>query len=155
MKKRIASMLLCTAMTASLLVGCGSAEEGSTNSAATESKSEATSEAASSEAGTTEATGSVYYLNFKPEVDSVWQELAAKYTEETGVPVKVVTAASGTYEQTLMSEISNAEAPTLFQINGPIGYKNWSDYCADLKDTDLYSWCRDKSLAVTGKDGCV
>ena len=112
----------------------------------------ATTEAAEK---TAEAAGSVYYLNFKPEVDEVWQKLAKEYTEETGVPVKVVTAASGTYEQTLMSEIANKEAPTLFQINGPIGYQNWKDYCADLKDTDLYSWLMDKSLAITGEDGGV
>ena len=54
-----------------------------------------------------------------------------------------------------MSEIANKEAPTLFQINGPIGYQNWKDYCADLKDTDLYSWLMDKSLAITGEDGGV
>lgn len=157
MKKKLASVLLCTAMAASLLTGCGGAES---NSAATESKTETTAKteaaAESTQAqATTEAAGQVYYLNFKPEVEPVWQSLAAQYTEETGVPVKVVTAASGTYEQTLMSEIANAEAPTLFQINGPIGYKNWKDYCADLKDTELYSWLLDKSLAITGEDGGV
>lgn len=158
MKKKIASMLLCTAMAASLLVGCGGSEETPASSAATDAaQTEAASEAtdAATDAAQTEATGSVYYLNFKPEVDSVWQELAAQYTEETGVPVKVVTAASGTYEQTLMSEIANTEAPTLFQINGPIGYQSWKDYCLDLSDTDLYSWLMDKSLAVTGEDGGV
>ncbi|HPS80949.1 MAG TPA: carbohydrate ABC transporter substrate-binding protein, partial [Candidatus Limiplasma sp.] len=40
------------------------------------------------------ATGSVYYLNFKPEQDQQWQDLAKLYTEKTGVPVTVVTAAS-------------------------------------------------------------
>lgn len=152
MKKRIVSLMLCAVMAASLLVGCGSAEN---NSAATDNQKE--SSAAANEGGeqADAATGKVYYLNFKPEVSGVWEELAAKYTEETGVPVKVVTAASGTYEQTLMSEVANAEAPTLFQINGPIGYKNWADYCADLKDTELYSWLLDKSLAITGEDGGV
>ena len=29
------------------------------------------------------AAGSVYYLNFKPEADAAWQELAKKYTEIT------------------------------------------------------------------------
>ncbi len=155
MKKKFASVLLCAAMAASLLTGCGSGDDGS---AATENSTETTTEAANTEAGAeqkAEATGQVYYLNFKPEVDSIWQSLAAKYTEETGVPVKVVTAASGNYEQTLMSEIANAEAPTLFQINGPIGYQNWADYCADLKDTELYSWLLDKNLAITGEDGGV
>lgn len=153
MKKRFTSILLCAGMMASLLTGCGSsgakdASEGGTDSAA---RTEQTQEAGADDG----REGSVYYLNFKPEVDGVWQELAAKYTEETGVPVKVVTAASGTYEQTLMSEIANAQAPTLFQINGPIGYMNWKDHCADLKDTELYSWLLDKSLAVTGEDGGV
>ena len=42
------------------------------------------------------ATGKVYYLNFKPEADAAWQTLAAQYTEKTGVPVTIVTAATGT-----------------------------------------------------------
>ena len=32
-----------------------------------------------------EAKGSVYYLNFKPEADKAWQDLAKTYTEQTGV----------------------------------------------------------------------
>lgn len=76
--------------------------------------------------------GSVYYLNFKPEQDKQWKELAQTYTRETGVEVTVVTAASGTYEQTLMSEIAKTTPPTLFQVNGPVGLENWKDYCYDL-----------------------
>lgn len=83
-------------------------------------------------------SGSVYYLNFKPEQDAQWQELAAAYTEETGVAVTVVTAASGTYETTLMSEMGKSEAPTLFQVNGPVGLNNWRDYCYDLSTSALY-----------------
>ena len=156
MKKRLISVLLTMGLTVSLLAGCGNADAG-TSTAESASKAPEQTQAQSEEAKDNDKAGAgkVYYLNFKPEVDAVWQELAAKYTEETGVPVKVVTAASGTYEQTLMSEIANTEAPTLFQINGPIGYLNWKDYCLDLKDTDLYSWMLDPSLAVTGEDGGV
>lgn len=102
-----------------------------------------------------EEKGKVYYLNFKPEADEAWQAIAKAYKDETGVEVKVVTAANNTYESTLAAEIDGSEAPTLFQINGPVGYENWKDYCYDLKDTDLYSWLSDKSLAVTGEDGGV
>ncbi|MBJ2328613.1 ABC transporter substrate-binding protein [Schaalia cardiffensis] len=98
--------------------------------------------------------GSVYYLSFKPEQDQIWQDVAKAYTEETGVEVKVVTAASGTYEQTLKSEVAKSDAPTLFQINGPVGLKNWIDYTADLSETDFYKNLLDPSLAVT-KDGKV
>ena len=98
-----------------------------------------------------DAAGKVYYLNFKPEQDEAWQNLAAKYTEETGVPVTVVTAASGQYETTLQSEMAKSDAPTLFQVNGPVGLKNWKDYCYDLSGTDIYSQLTSDSYTV--KDG--
>ena len=54
-----------------------------------------------------------------------------------------------------MAKMSTNEAPTLFQINGPRGYANWRDYCADLKDTQLYAHLTDKTLAVTDGDKVV
>ena len=99
------------------------------------------------------AKGQVYFLNFKPEVSKVYEEIAREYEAETGVTVKVVTAASDTYEQTLTSEIAKSNPPTIFQINGPIGYSAWKNYCADLKDTKLYSLLSDKSLAITSDGG--
>ena len=102
-----------------------------------------------------DSAGKVYYLNFKPEVTDVWEEIAQVYTEETGVEVKVVTAAGGNYESTLKSEIAKTDAPTLFQINGPVGYQSWKDYCLDLTDTDFYKSLTDPSLAVAGDDGGV
>ena len=85
------------------------------------------------------ASGSVYYLNFKPEQDQAWQDLAKVYTDKTGVPVTVLTASAGTYEETLMAEMAKSEAPTLFQVNGPVGLANWKDYCYDLAGSDIYS----------------
>lgn len=102
-----------------------------------------------------EAEGSVYYLNFKPEQADQWVELGEKYTEETGVPVTVVTAASGTYESTLKSEMAKDEAPTLFQVNGPVGLASWKDYCYDLKDTEIYKQLTSEEFALTNEDGSV
>ena len=99
------------------------------------------------------ADASVYYLNFKPEQDAQWQELAKLYTEKTGVPVTVVTAASGEYETTLMSEIEKSEPPTLFQVNGPVGLANWTDYCYDLTGTELVKHLTNDAFAL--KDGDV
>ena len=96
-----------------------------------------------------EAAKQIRYLNFKPEIADIYKEIAEKYEAETGVKVIVETAANNTYEQTLMSKMATSEAPTLFQINGPRGYANWKDYCADLTDTELYKHLTDKSLAVT------
>ena len=97
--------------------------------------------------------GSVYYLSFKPEQEEQWKKIAEDYEKETGVKVKVVTAASGTYEQTLKSEIAKEDAPTLFQINGPVGYQAWKDYTLDLKDTELYKHLLNEDMAVKDGDG--
>ena len=138
MKKKLVSVALCAAMAAGVLSGCsGNSGSGTGKEAASD------------------AAGKVYYLNFKPEVTDVWEEIAKVYKEQTGVDVKVVTAAGGNYESTLKSEIAKTDAPTLFQINGPIGYQSWKDYCADLKDSDFYAALSDKSLAITGEDGGV
>ena len=162
MKKKLISALLCAAMVSSMLAGCG--DSGSTGSAADSAPAAKSAPAESAPAADSAATGdsaaaagegAVYYLNFKPEVDAQWQEIAAAYTSETGVPVKVVTAASGTYEEVLKAEIAGSDAPTLFQINGPVGYNSWKDYCLDLSGSDLYNNLSDKGLAVTGDDGGV
>jgi raffinose/stachyose/melibiose transport system substrate-binding protein len=100
---------------------------------------------------TSAAKGQVYYLNFKPEQDQQWQDLAAKYTAATGVQVKVVTAAEGTYEQTLTSEMAKSAAPTLFQVNGPVGLASWKDYCYDLSGSKLYGELTSDDFAL--KDG--
>lgn len=91
----------------------------------------------------------IRFLNFKPEIATVYEKISQAYKEETGVNLIVETAASGNYEQTLAAKMGTDEAPTLFQINGPKGYANWKDYCADLSNTELYKHLTDKSLAVT------
>ncbi len=140
MKKLAKIFAVVMALSMVMLAGCGGGSASSSSS---------TSGTGSSAAGAKE----IYFLNFKPEIASIYEEIAKEYEAETGVKVKVVTAASGTYEQTLTSEIAKSDPPTIFQINGPVGYQNWKDYCADLKDTDLYKSLSDKSLAVTEGDG--
>ena len=120
--------ILAFAMSAAMLAGCGSSASGS--AAASTSAAAGTAAAAS-------GTGRVYYLNFKPEADEYWQDLAKEYTKETGVPVTVLTAASGEYESTLKSEMAKSEAPTMFQVNGPVGLASWKDYCYDLSGSKL------------------
>ena len=85
----------------------------------------------------TDAKGRVYWLNFKPESDTVLQEVAKMYTDETGIEVKVVTAASGTYNQSLIAEMDKSEAPTMFVIGNQAAVKEWGDYAVDLKDSAI------------------
>ncbi len=146
MKKKIVSVLLCTAMLSSLLAGCGS-----DSAAVTEGTGEETTAAADSADGTETAdagSGSVYLLNFKPETDGAWQDLAAAYTEQTGVSVTVVTAADGQYKTTLQSELAKSEAPTIFNIGSTADCAEYANYIYDLTDSSLYGHLTDKSLAL-------
>ncbi|MEG0742349.1 MAG: extracellular solute-binding protein [Clostridia bacterium] len=95
-----------------------------------------------------ESSGEIFFLNFKPEIADVYTKIAADYKAETGVAVKVVTAASGTYEQTLMSELAKADAPTIFQVNGPVSLPNYREYTADLTDSSLAKLLSDPSFAL-------
>ena len=141
MKKALA-LVLAAAMALSF-VACG----GGTSSTPASTPGSTPASGASTPA----AAGKVYYLNFKPEQDEAWQALAKKYTEETGVPVTVVTAASGNYETTLMAEMGKSDAPTLFQVNGPVGLANWKDYCYDLSGSKVYGELTSEDFAL--KDG--
>ena len=106
--KKLFALLLVVVMVIGMFAGCGKKDE-----------------------------ASVYLLNFKPEADASWQELAKVYTAETGVPVKVITAASGTYSDTLNAEMAKDEAPTLFQCGNAQGLLDWDEYALDLAGTGI------------------
>ena len=117
-KKKLLSASLVGVMGVLALTGCGDKDDsGNGNGGA---KVNTTADA---------TKGKVYFLNFKPEIEEAWKTVIADFTAETGIEVKCITAASGTYEQTLKSEVAKKEAPTLFQINGPVGYASWKNYC--------------------------
>ena len=100
------------------------------------------------------AEGKVYYLNFKPEADEAWQALAKTYTEKTGVEVKVVTAASGTYSETLTAEMDKgANAPTLFQNGNQAGIETWDGFMLDLADTELAAELTTNDFNLYGENG--
>ena len=138
MKKALA-LVLAGAMALSL-AACGSTPSSTATSGSTPAS------------GASTASGKVYYLNFKPEQDQQWQDLAKVYTEQTGVPVEVVTAAAGNYETTLMAEMGKSDAPTLFQVNGPVGLASWKDYCYDLSGSDIYGQLTSDSYALKEGD---
>lgn len=124
--KKIISLLLTGLILCGLLTACNDQEQNS--------------------------AGKVYYLNFKPEQDKQWKEVARKYTELTGVEVKILTAASGLYEQTLTSEIEKTDAPTLFQISGSVALNTWRNYCYDLSESKVYKELTSDDFAVRDGD---
>ena len=105
--KKLFAMLLAVVMVLSLVACAPQGEQGG-------------------EQGGETAKGSVYWLNFKPESDEALQEIAKMYKEETGVEVKVVTAASGTYNETLTAQMDKEGAPTLFVVGNQAAVETWA-----------------------------
>ncbi len=126
MKKIIALFIVCI-MVMSLFTGCGKKN----------------------------SKGSIYYLNFKPEADAAWQKIAADYTALTGVDVTIVTAAAGTYAETLIAEMDKSKMPTLFQCGNQAGLDTWGDYCLDLRGTAVYNEMTTDEFNLLGENGEV
>ena len=125
--KRLLILAMCVCLVGCSFAGCGETDDSNASG---------------------DSTARVYYLNFKPEQAEDWERLSKAYTDETGVEVSVVTAASDTYESTLKSEIAKTDAPTLFQVNGPVGLATWKDYCYDLSKTTLYANLKSDDFAL-------
>ncbi len=145
--KKILAMLLALCMIFALCACGSSAAPAATEAPAADAATEAPAEEAPA------AEGSVYYLNFKPESDEAWQTLAKTYTEQTGVPVKIVTAASGTYQETLTAEMDKSEAPTMFQVGNQGAVDTWGEYCYDLTNTDVWNEMTTHAFDMVGDDG--
>jgi raffinose/stachyose/melibiose transport system substrate-binding protein len=153
MKKFVWQTFALLIVTAILLTACGAPATQAPVPAPATQAAVATEAPVAAATEAPAATGELYYLNFKPEVAETYAKIADAWKAETGNTLKVVTAASGTYEQTLKSEIAKSDPPVLFQINGPVGYAAWKDYTADLSGTELYKHLTDKTLAVTDGAG--
>lgn len=135
--KKLLSVMLSTVLICVIFTGCKSDDDNTNNNTN----------------NNTAKVQTIRYLNFKPEIATQYEKIAAEYEAETGIKVIIETAANNTYEQTLTAKMATNEAPTIFQINGPQGYANWKDYCADLSDTDIYKHLTDKNMAVTANGG--
>ena len=144
--KKIIALLLALVMVFALCA-CGS--QPANNAPADESKAPAEE----SDAPADTADGYVYWLNFKPESDEVLQKVAAMYTEKTGVPVTVVTAASGTYEETLTAEMDKSQAPTLFVVGNQNAVNTWGEDCYDLTGTPIANELNTDAYNLYDADG--
>lgn len=89
----------------------------------------------------------VRFLNQDPVRQTAWERLAAEFTEQTGVPVTVISAAAKE------SDDADGELPTLFTLSGEAELEQWKDQCLDLSGSDAYaqlaSW--DLTLCSDGK----
>ena len=129
--RKIIAMLLACMMVLGLFAAC------SGNGSETTTGTTAGNDPADTTQGGSTASGSVYYLNFKPEAEQAWLDLAKVYTQKTGVEVKVVTAASGDYATTLNAQMGKEGQPTIFNVGNAMSVVDWADYTLDLTDTKL------------------
>lgn len=91
--------------------------------------------------------GQVYYVNFKPESDSVLQEVAQLYTKKTCIKVIVLSPPSEQYGDVLEKEMEKSHPPTLFVAGNQGTLTHWEDYFLDLRgakvvdelNTDVYN----------------
>ena len=142
--KKILAMLLALCMVFALCA-CGQSAAPAEQAAPAEEAAPAAEESA--------AKGYVYWLNFKPESDEVLKNIAAMYTEETGVPVTILTAAQGTYQETLTAEMDKSEAPTLFVVGNTGAITTWGEDCLDLTDTAIANELTTDAYNLYDEDG--
>lgn len=148
MKKKLIGVTLCMSMIAASLAGCGSSSSTTASTATEAAKADAP------KADASDFTGTIRWLNYKPEIADQLVEVAKAYTDETGVNVQVETAASNTYEQTLTARMDGSDAPTIFVCDSMKMLNEWQDYCADLTNTKLNSFVADQTYTLK-KDGKV
>ena len=91
--------------------------------------------------------GHVYYLSAKPEQQDEFKDLAKQFTKDTGIPVDVSVASSGTYEQSLKSELAKSNAPTMFDVDNN-DFQNWSGYYSDMSKTGIYKDLKNQDFAL-------
>lgn len=139
--KKVLALTMAGCMMATAFAGCGGSGSSTTSDNSSSSKTDGA------------AKGSVYWLNFKPESDETLKALAKTYTEKTGVPVDILTAASGTYNDTLTSEMDKDKAPTMFVVGNTAAVETWGEYCLDLKDTKIAKELNTEDYMLYDKDG--
>ena len=100
-----------------------------------------------------DSKGSVYWLNFKPELEDTLKTIADKYETETGVHVRIETPESGVYRQTLREEMASEDPPSMFVINNRDGADEWHEEALDLNETSIYKELNTNAYNLTDEDG--
>ena len=130
MKKRLLSLMVVAAMSASL-VACGSSDGGSSD-------------------GASGSGVSITVLNSKTEIQTQFEEMAEAYEEATGVHVEVYNADTDT---TVASQVATKYASndpyTLTMVDAKDIYSLADDYAYDLSNED---WASHTTLGITVND---
>ena len=89
--KKVLALSMAGCMAVGVLAGCNGSGSDSDNDSGNSAP------VVGEESVDTSSVKQIYFLNFKPEISDKYDAIAKEYEKETGVKVKVQTAASGRY----------------------------------------------------------
>ncbi len=161
MKKSInkmAALLMAAAMVSSLAACGGSATEATTKAAEATTAAEADSKAAeggetAAQAETSDLAGqSITILNSKGEIQTALEELAATFTDETGINLEVLACGAGEVPYTKVTSMySSGTAPTMAILDTTDVIALGAEYGLDLSDQDWNQYCDSMTTKIDGK----
>lgn len=152
MKKRIISTLLCSAMVASLLVGCGSTSEpAAAEPAATEESTETEApaeEAKAEEATTSDEPAEIYMFISSPEYADAINTLIEEYkTVAPNVTINYETTQND-YPTLLKAKLNSGEVPDIFSSTSGMEIDTYLEYSYDLSGEPIASAMTDSVAAA-------
>ncbi|GAA0464373.1 ABC transporter substrate-binding protein [Alkalibacillus silvisoli] len=109
-----------------------------------------------SDEGSSDDQVEVDVFQFKVEFREEFQQLAETYEEENpGVDINITTVGGGEdYGSALRSRFNSGNEPSIFNVGGPQDVEDWSDYLADLSETESANAALPGTLdGVTSNDG--
>lgn len=150
---RMAALLMTAAMVGSL-AACGSSTKTETTAAA--SSADKTTQAATEGAAPAEksdlAGQSITLLNSKGEIQTALEELAATFTDETGINLEVLACGTGEVPYTKVTSMySSGTAPTMSILDTTDVIALAGEYGLDLSSQDWIQYCDSMTTKIDGK----
>lgn len=116
MRKKLLSILLCTAMAVTLLSACGSKDAGTNGTAAEKPAAESDTEEPAAEGSTDFAGEELSILVSQGWMDSFYDGIISRFEEEYGVTVDLQTVPADQYDDLLQSKLTSGTATDIFWI---------------------------------------
>lgn len=150
--KRLMAVAMASVLSAGMLAGCGGSAGGSNASSGGDAQASGDASAESTDSGSeggSEAAAAgdvdITIFNSKMEIQSQMEEMAAQYTEETGVGVEVYYS-SDTVSAHLSTRYASNDPYTISMVDAKDVYSLAEEHAIDLSDQD---WVKDTTQAIS------
>ncbi len=159
--KKLAAILMVTAMSIGLFAGCGNSQTADTTKPADTATTDAadTANEDTTAADTTTDTASadlsgveISFLNSKGEIQTALEETAAAFEEETGIKVDIMACGTGEVPYTkITSAYNSGTAPTMAMLDTTDVVALAEEYALDLSNEKWTAECTDLLTKVGDK----